>query len=148
LVVVMTRQLNRPIARVAIERDDAILVVRHETPTGGFWCLPGGKVDAGESYAAAAVREAAEEAGIIVTLEGVILIVDDAADRLELLFRAVIVAGEPRRVAQVEASLVAVAWQPRAALADDFRPGVFARLVRTRPVAALPVVDVAAWHVA
>ncbi len=49
--------------------DDAgrILLVRRVNPPGaGLWSIPGGKVEPGESEAAAVVRELAEETGLRV----------------------------------------------------------------------------------
>jgi 8-oxo-dGTP diphosphatase len=45
-----------------------LLLVRHEGV--GLWVLPGGGVDAGESYREAAERELAEEAGVDVRYDG------------------------------------------------------------------------------
>jgi phosphatase NudJ len=47
------------------------LVVR-ERKHGQLWYLPAGRVEPGESFALAAVRETREEAGVPVTLEGVL----------------------------------------------------------------------------
>ncbi|KND51170.1 MAG: pyrophosphohydrolase [Parcubacteria bacterium C7867-001] len=41
-----------------------LLLRRHEKkPEGGTWCVPGGKIDAGEAVLEAAIRETEEETG-------------------------------------------------------------------------------------
>ncbi len=60
--------LDRPVVGVGallFRADGAVLLghrIKEEEPES--WCLPGGKVEAGESFEEAAVREIAEEAGI------------------------------------------------------------------------------------
>jgi len=57
-------------AGVWLTRDDAVLCVRHEDEA--TWSDPGGKREAGETFAEAAKRETREEAGVEVRIEGVI----------------------------------------------------------------------------
>lgn len=58
---------------VAVFRDDHLLLVRRVmTPGRGRWALPGGFLDAGEDPRRAAAREAEEEAGVRVRVEGVL----------------------------------------------------------------------------
>jgi 8-oxo-dGTP diphosphatase len=56
-----------PTVDVVIEVPGGIVLIERKNPPFG-WALPGGFVDAGESVAAAAVREAREETSLEVTL--------------------------------------------------------------------------------
>ncbi len=51
---------------VLIFRPDGALLIGHRTKQGEpeSWCLPGGGIEAGESFEQAALREVAEETGI------------------------------------------------------------------------------------
>jgi ADP-ribose pyrophosphatase YjhB (NUDIX family) len=53
--------------RLALFRGDSVLLIRERMD--GRWSLPGGYVDVGDSPSEAAVREAAEEAGVIARVE-------------------------------------------------------------------------------
>ena len=45
-------------------RSTVLLTRRSVSPFKGFWCLPGGHIDAAETALAAVVREVAEETGL------------------------------------------------------------------------------------
>ncbi len=53
-------------AGVAIIENDRVLLTKRED--FAVWCLPGGQVEAGETFAATAIREAREEIGLDVKL--------------------------------------------------------------------------------
>ncbi|TWE13367.1 dihydrofolate reductase [Rudaeicoccus suwonensis] len=57
-------------ASCAIRDGDRLLLTRRED--NGLWCLPGGGVDAGETWSEAAVREVREETGLHVEIDGVL----------------------------------------------------------------------------
>ncbi|EYF05053.1 Hypothetical protein CAP_3643 [Chondromyces apiculatus DSM 436] len=66
------------------------LVVR-ERKHGQLWYLPAGRVEAGESFAEAALRETLEEGGIPIVLEG-ILRVEHSPRGDEARFRVIFLA--------------------------------------------------------
>ena len=77
-------------ALVVVRKGDQFLVV-HERKHGQGWYLPAGRVEPGESFAEAAIRETLEEASIAIVLDGVIRIEHSPyADgaRMRVLFTA------------------------------------------------------------
>ncbi|MCB9779127.1 MAG: NUDIX hydrolase [Alphaproteobacteria bacterium] len=65
---------------IEVHHDGApgIVLIRRLNPPHG-WALPGGFVDEGETVEAAAVREAAEETGLDVTLDQLLYVYSDPA---------------------------------------------------------------------
>ena len=60
-------------ASAAIFRGRTVLLAeRGQGPRKGTWSLPGGRIEPGETAAAAAIREIKEETGLDVTLAGLI----------------------------------------------------------------------------
>ncbi len=58
---------------VLLERDGKVLLVRRANePFRGLWTLPAGFVNAGEDPAQAAMRECAEETGLVVKITGIL----------------------------------------------------------------------------
>lgn len=54
---------------VVLHRGAVLLIQRRSLPGRGLWALPGGFLDSGERIADAAVRELAEETGLVLTWE-------------------------------------------------------------------------------
>jgi 8-oxo-dGTP diphosphatase len=67
-----------PCVFVAVREERGRLLLVRRSASGG-WELPGGHVDVGESAVGAAVREAAEEAGVRVRITGVVGLFTDPA---------------------------------------------------------------------
>lgn len=94
------------VGTVGVVRDDCgrVLLFHHTYRLGPGWGLPGGYVRAGESPAAALVREVAEESGLVVrccALVGVVSWPNEA--HIDVVYRARLVGGLFRPSAEVSA---------------------------------------------
>jgi ADP-ribose pyrophosphatase YjhB (NUDIX family) len=86
------------VGTVITTADDKIVLVRRAIEPGyGLWVFPGGYVDRGEEIKIAAIREAREEAGLDVRLDGLINIYSYPGRPIVIVvYKASIVAGELR----------------------------------------------------
>ena len=87
-----------------VVEEDCILLLNQDTGTGRSWSLPGGKVEDGETLAAALVREMREETGLEVEPGRLLYVCDhvpgDGTHVVHLTFEARRTGG---RVGQVTA---------------------------------------------
>jgi ADP-ribose pyrophosphatase YjhB (NUDIX family) len=123
------------VGTVIATTDDRIVLVRRAIEPGyGLWVFPGGYVDRGEEITAAAIREAREESGLEVRLEGLINIYSyPGRPIVVVVYKASVVAGELRIDEEsLEAGLFTraeIPWDRLAFLStrealDDFYTGV------------------------
>lgn len=95
---------NIPEVAVIIKRGDKILFIQrqHTGYADGMYCMPGGHVEAGESFSSAALREVAEEVGLHLHPEDLHPVFtmqrkQNAEDiRIAIIFEATHWYGEPR----------------------------------------------------
>jgi ADP-ribose pyrophosphatase YjhB (NUDIX family) len=84
---------------LVVEGDRVLLIRRAVEPERGKWSLPAGYLDQGEDPAETAVREALEETGLTVAIEGLLDVYHNPPGRggasIFILYRARRVAGEP-----------------------------------------------------
>ena len=92
-----------------LRRGDSVLLARRAgvSYADGHWGLPGGHVEAGETLAEAASREAREEVGvrtrpIDLVPVGMARYVDGEVAGLDLFFSTTSFAGEPRPVSECD----------------------------------------------
>jgi phosphatase NudJ len=98
-------------ALVLVKRGHRFLLV-HERKHGQGWYLPAGRVEPGETFAQAAIRETREEAGVDIVLEGILKVQHSPREdgqRLRVFFLARTVGDQPPKSEPDEHSLEA-AW--------------------------------------
>ena len=110
------RYPERPLVGVGaiiLDGSRVLMVVRGRPPRAGWWSLPGGLLETGETLAEAVRREASEETGLDVEPAGVLeifeRIIRDAEGRVEYHYVLVdyvcrAAAGEPRASSDVRAA--------------------------------------------
>jgi phosphatase NudJ len=94
-------------ALVVVRKGDRFLLVQ-ESKYGEPWYLPAGRVEAGESFADAAVRETLEEAGVPVRVTGVLRVEyspSPAGARMRVIFLAEPVDDTPPKTEPDDESL-------------------------------------------
>jgi 8-oxo-dGTP diphosphatase len=110
---------------------ELLLIRRANEPAQGQWSLPGGRVEPGESWEAAVIRELLEETGLVASIDGYVGEVRrDAPDGRVYVIRdfAVSVVGDPTPRAGDDAS--DAAWFGSAELRSlDTSPGLIEALV-------------------
>lgn len=79
-----------PVAMAVIEHErQLVLIRRRDAPLADYWAPPAGYVETGESVADAARREAREECGLEITLNGLVGVYSQAdVDVLIVAYRA------------------------------------------------------------
>ncbi|MFT4305283.1 MAG: NUDIX domain-containing protein [Microbacterium sp.] len=130
-----TRLLFLSGVTAVIVRDDEVLLGRR-SDTGALTPITG-IIDPGEEPADAAVREALEEAGVVIRADRLAWVHQiprvtyangDQTDYLDLTFRCSWVSGEPE---PVDGEMTEVGWHPLAgigAIGDEMRARVIAAL--------------------
>ena len=97
-------------ALVVVRRGDRFLLVR-EAKHGQRWYLPAGRVEPGETFEQAAIRETMEEAGVAIAVDGIVRIehtpMRDGA-RLRVIYSAYAIGDATPKAFADEHSLGAV----------------------------------------
>jgi 8-oxo-dGTP diphosphatase len=116
---------NQAIAAAVVIHDGRVLLLRRRIAEGSLhWQFPAGKIEDGESPAAAAVRETFVEAGLQVRNIGSLgARVHPATGRRMDYIECAVVDGSARVASPDE--IDAVAWCSRAELAERIPDGVF-----------------------
>lgn len=121
----------------------ALILTRRATTLGnhpGQWALPGGRVDPGESPRAAALRELAEEVGLVLGPDAVLGELDDYATHSGFVITPVVVwAGEARELVASAAEVASIHRIPVHEFMRADAPLLEASEDPARPVLRMPV---------
>jgi 8-oxo-dGTP pyrophosphatase MutT (NUDIX family) len=121
----------------------ALILTRRAATLGnhpGQWALPGGRVDAGESPQQAALRELAEEVGLLLPEDAVLGLLDDYATHSGFVITPVVVwAGEARVMTANAHEVASIHRIPVAEFMRSDAPLLEASEDPARPVLRMPV---------
>ena len=114
--------MTRPevaVGAVAVHAGELLVVRRGRGPAAGEWSVPGGRVEAGETLAAAVVREVLEETGLEAVVDGFLGWVEriGAEHHFVILDFAVTVL-DPTQAPVAGDDAAEVSWVPLADLTD------------------------------
>jgi 8-oxo-dGTP diphosphatase len=127
----MTRE---NIALGLLQTPEAVLLVK-EAYGGYFWTLPGGVVEAGETFVEAVVREVHEETGLTAQVSNLVVI-KDRPSQLCVVFTVEVLGGT--LLASVPGEIEAIEWFELANITatypqmDDFTRTVVQRLLQDK----------------
>lgn len=91
------------VGSVVVHAGEVLLCRRAIEPRRGFWTLPAGYLELGETCAEGAAREAQEEAGAQISIDGVLALFSlSRIGQVQVIHRARFACGEPRFAAGAE----------------------------------------------
>src|SRR5262245_10414840 len=106
------------VGAVAI-RDGAVLLVRRgRGPAAGEWSVPGGRVETGETLAAAVVREMLEETGLEAVVDGFLGWVERIGESHFVILDFAVTVLDPTETPVAGDDAAEVAWVPLTELVD------------------------------
>ncbi len=109
-----------PVGLALIDHGGQLVLVRRSiAPLAGYWAPPGGYVEIGESVPEAVIREAREETGLGIAIDGLIGVWSQADVNVLIVgYHASSIAGEP----QAGDDAAAIECFPRGKLPAQERP--------------------------
>jgi 8-oxo-dGTP diphosphatase len=114
--------MTRPevaVGAVALHDGALLLVRRGRGPAAGEWSVPGGRVETGETLAAAVVREMLEETGLAAVVDGFLGWVERiGADHHFVILDFAVTVLDPTETPVAGDDAAEVAWVPLTELAD------------------------------